>query len=199
MLALFRRDARALISDANLDAVLPRRDRDNDLSVRRRVAHGVLEHVGQHLIDLNRIDPDRRRIGPDHRSNGERREGRLHARQHRLHDVVERHELLRRDERAGANAGEVQQVADQAVQPVRLLEHRAEQLLLLTGVVHDPLLEQAGHAGFDRRERRAQVVRHGREERRADLARLRVEARAPRFGVEARALQCKRGLRGQSV
>ena len=68
-------------------------------------------------------------------------------------------------ERARLEAAHVEQVADERVQPVGLLVDRAQEVVARLGRPLDVLLEQARDGGLDAGERRAQVVRHGGEER----------------------------------
>ena len=89
--------------------------------------------------------------------------------------LVHRDGFRRGHQRACPDPREIHDVADEPVQPVGLLEHGREQLVLLRRVVDRVGVEQAGDAGLDRRERRAQVVRHAREQRGAELVRLGIQ------------------------
>ena len=69
-------------------------------------------------------------------------------------------------ERPGLDAAEAEQVGDEAVEPVHLVAHRGEQLDAGDVVVLDAVA-QVGGDGADRRERRAEVVGHGAQQRAA--------------------------------
>ena len=87
-------------------------------------------------------------------------------------------------ERAGLEPAHVEQVADERVEPVGLLVDRGEELASCLGRPVDVVLEQARHRRLDRRERRAQVVRDGGEERRAQLVGGGEAAGVGRLGLE---------------
>ena len=157
---------------------------------RRRVPPGVLEQVREHLVELDGIHG--RRPGAsggssaDHGVLGE--PGRIRARTTSTISSIAAGWRVGR-ERARADPRQVEDVADQPVQAVRLLEDRREQLSLLRRVVVDGGVEEAGHARLDRRERRPQVVGDRREHRGAELVGLGVELCVPRARVQARAVE----------
>ena len=88
-------------------------------------------------------------------------------------DLVEADGAALTLERAGLEPAHVEQVADEGVEPVGLLVDRGEELVSRLRRPVDVVLEQARHRRLDRRERRAQVVRDGREERGPQLVRRR--------------------------
>ena len=114
--------------------------------------------------------------------------------QHGLQDLVHRHRLLRRGERAGLEAGEVEQVAEETVEPVGLLQHRLQQVAALRVVVRGVVLEQTRDRRLDRRERRPQVVGDRGEQRGPRLVGLRVEPGHVHLRVEPGPLQRDRDL-----
>jgi hypothetical protein len=69
-------------------------------------------------------------------------------------------------EGAGFDPAQGEQVVDEAVEAVDLVAHHGEQLGARLVVVGDPVAQIRGH-GSDRRQRRAQVVGHGAQERAA--------------------------------
>ena len=75
----------------------------------------------------------------------------------------------RHDERAGLEAAHVEQVADEAVEPVGLLVDGDEERSRCVVGPGDVVLEQARHRRLDRRERRAQVVATRAEQRGAQV------------------------------
>ncbi len=87
-------------------------------------------------------------------------------------------------ERSRLQAAHVEEVADEGVEAVGLLVDRREELVLLGRSPVDVSLQQARHRGLDRRERSAQVVRDGGEERRSELVRRREGSGGGRLGLE---------------
>ena len=106
---------------------LPRRRADDD--VRRvvgRVLDRVLDQVGQHSLDLIRVDAD---DGGDRRERHVDAVGGFPEAAQRLDDeAVRRPDLGLGHSGAGLEAREVEQVRDQAVEPLGLAEDAGEQL-----------------------------------------------------------------------
>ena len=107
--------------------------------------------------------------------------------------------------RAGLQPAHVEQVADEGVEPVGLLvDRRRGTRRGLVGPV-DVVLEEAGDRRLDRRQRRAQVVRHGGAERGPELVRLgrawpAVAASASQRSSSATAASCAaKALRTPSI
>ena len=73
---------------------------------------------------------------------------------------------------AGLQARQVEQVADEADQPVDLESDRLEQAGAIVGVERELAALEAVHGRRDRCERRSQVVRHALEHRGLDGVRL---------------------------
>ncbi len=99
----------------------------------------------------------------------------------------------------GPDAGEVEDVADEPIEPVGLLEDGRQQLALLVGVVNRGGVEQARHPRFDRSERGAKVVRDGGEHRGTQLIRLGVELGETGPGVQTRAVEGDRRLTSRGL
>ena len=87
-------------------------------------------------------------------------------------------------ERAGLEPAHVEQVADEGVEAVGLLVDRDEELVSRLGRPFDVLLQKARHRCLDPRERRAEVVRDGREDRCAQVARSGEDPRLGCFRLE---------------
>src|SRR5581483_10794944 len=100
-------------------------------------------------------------------------------------------------ERAGLQAAHVEQVADERVEPFRLVVDRLQQRLARGRIPLHVVGQQAGGGGPDRRERRAQVVADGGQQRGAQLVRLRERGRARRLRLQTASLQGQRDLRGE--
>ena len=117
-------------------------------------------------------------------------------------EIVERPDLGRRRRAAGLEAGEVEQVADEPAQPLRVDVDRLEQLVPVFGAELQRRVPERADGRPDPRQRRAQVVRHRAEQRRLDEV-----APAQRLGLERLLLQPvaldgdgeQRGERGQEA
>ena len=117
----------------------------------------------------------------------------LDARERGADDLLERVPVAAGLQSAGLEPGHVEQVAHQAVEPLGLVEDRRCELARLRGRRRGVLAQRAGCAG-DRRERRAQVMGDGAQERAAQLLRLGGDARLLRLGGETRSLEGCRDL-----
>ena len=163
---------------------------DGDRRARRAVLRRVLDQVARAPVRSPRsrnagaADRARSRRGADAIRGGASSRSR-HRADH-LGDVVP---LLLRPERPALDAGEVEEVADEPGQPIRLLVDRGQEIALRRVVPVHVLLQEAGRGRFDGGERRAQIVRDRREERGLQLVRLleRGGARSPpRSGAHGR-------------
>ena len=129
---------------------------------RRGVPQGVGEQVGQDPLEQARVG-EHQREAVRHRHLHPQRV--VQPEQGDRRHLVDRRGAQERLQRSGVQAAHVQQVADQGVEPVGVLLDRREQVGLVgLGPLHVGL-PQAADAGLDRRQRRAQVVADGREQR----------------------------------
>ena len=167
---------------------MPRRDRHDDLAAARREADGVLEEVRQYLVDLNRVGWHIGRI-PQDRPDAHATQHRLHPVEDGRHNLVDRRGLLHRNERAGTDPRELENVADQTVQTVGLFQHRPQQLVFLIRVEPDVVLQETRHRRLDGGERRSQVVCDRGKQRRARLASLDLDPRVRNLLVQPSALE----------
>jgi hypothetical protein len=85
------------------------------------------------------------------------------------------HSLIRRDA-AGIEARGEEQVADESAEPARFLDEALEQLAPAIRIERVAGIEQGRRRALDRRQRRAQVVRHAAQERRAQSLGLGLDA-----------------------
>ena len=99
-------------------------------------------------------------------------------------DLLERDRAHDQLHRTGLEAAHVEQVADQVVEPVGAVVDRLEQLASRRRCEVHVALQQAAHRRLDRRERRAQIVRHRREECGPQLVRLFEISRAGGVGPQ---------------
>ena len=91
--------------------------------------------------------------------------GRVQVVQRAGHDLVQADRPREQGQRAGLQPAHVQQVVHQVGEPVQRLVRRGQQLVVVLGrPVHVPG-PQAGHRGLRGRQRRAQVVAHGGQQR----------------------------------
>ena len=94
-----------------------------------------------------------------------------------------------RPHRAGVEAAHVEEVADEAVQPVGFGVDGLGELAALLDVPRHVGLEEARGRRLDRRQRRAEVVADGLEQRGAELVGLGQPGRHGRLGLEPAGLQ----------
>ena len=97
----------------------------------------------------------------------------------------------------GAEAAHVEQVADEIVEPSRLVVDGVEQLVARLRRPIDVGGEQARGRGPDRRERRAQVVAHCGEERVAQFVGAGLRDRLLGFALQQPTVARERDLRGE--
>ena len=158
------RDTRAAVGDLHLHLLPGPPRRDPDLGAGRGVLRRVLDQVGEDLVDLHGVHQHRGQVVRDlHRDEmpgGDRAQAAQGVGDQRAQVVP----ALLRAQAAPLNAREVEQVADDPVEPLRLLLDRlGEPRPLRVAPGHVPLAQAAG-GGDDRGEGRAQVVRHAVEE-----------------------------------
>ena len=126
------------------------------------------------------------------------REAALEPHQRRAHELLERHPLAVDLDAAAFEPRHVEQVRDQPLQSLGLLAERVEQLAAPLGVGHRRGVAQRARGAGDRRERRAQIVRHRREQRAAHLLRLRAQRGRLRLLDELGALEASAPCRAKA-
>jgi hypothetical protein len=163
----------------------------------RRVLRGVLDEVAQDLIDLDVVEQDGGQVLRDIHADAVRGGDRSEAAGHLLAERTDVVPPFAGREHAGLDPREVEQVADQPIQTARLSVDRVRELGALLVRPVDVALTQASRCRKDRRERGAQVVRHGVEESGLQLVGpaqdLRVEGLSPQ-PLDLDAL-CEKGTR----
>ena len=117
-LNLLRRDAAALINDLQFDhdPFLPAFDAHRRL--RRRIFGGIVEKIEKHLLEKNRIKLEQRQVGRNvdlHRVSRQNFPGPLQDGADNLANVVTRQVWF---DRAGLELGHVEQIGDEAVEPL---------------------------------------------------------------------------------
>ena len=108
------RDAGAAVGDPHLDPVAERAGGDQDRLAVGAVLDGVLDDVGDRALQQSRVDGDHRQRLGDVEVDAALGDA---AERHR-DDLVEVDLADQRGDGAGLQAGHVQQVADQVVEPV---------------------------------------------------------------------------------
>ena len=163
----------------------------------RREADRVRDHVGERALEQAAIgEHARERLGD---VELDRAVGDADAVQRGGKHLVEADRHGADLERARLEPAHVEQVADERVEAVGLLVDRLEELLPRLGRPVDVALEQARDRGLDRGDRRAQVVRDGGEERRAELVRRRERACRLGLGLELAEVDGGGELLGEGV
>ena len=119
--------------------------------------------------------------------------------QRRADDLLERMPFLAELERAGLEARHLQEILDEAIQPVGLLAHRLEQLLARSRVDLRSILQHGRGGARDRRQGRPQIVRDRAEQRVAEALGLDAHLRLLRLVGQMRALDGERGLVGEGL
>ena len=126
-----------------------------------RVAGGVLEQVDQHLLQQDEVRPQQRQIGREVGRDlmaGQQSAG---ATQGRAHDVGDVDRLPLRPQRTGLQPGHVEQVVDEAGQPLGLLLGGRQQLVAPGRVVGGAVAAQGRDGTEDGRQGRPQIVADG--------------------------------------
>ncbi len=167
---------------------------------RRLTGRGVRDRVGEevceHPFQQARVGSHEREIVGDDQPDGHRRVGIWMGQRGHLVTEGRPQERL---ERACAQPAHVEQVADQAVQPVgRLLDGREQRRLVLVSQL-DLGLAQRADARLDRRQRRPQVVTDRREQRGSHPVPLGQRLSLSRLSPQPVAIQGRRRLRREAV
>ncbi len=153
---------------------------DLDRAAGRGVLRGVVEDVDQHLLDQHRIGVEQRHGRRDRHPQAMRcqRLGELPGRA--ADDLAQVDPVAVRLQRAVAEAGHVEQVLDEAIEPLALLEDGLQQLGAILARERGLAAGEAGGRADDRDQGRAQVVGDRGEQRRAQPLGLGQAAARPR-------------------
>ena len=154
-------DPRAPVDDPDQGASRRVRHLDAHGLGLRRVLERVLEQVHEHALDLHGVDPDGDRLLRKLDVDASTRLARLRE---RLHDqVVHRPDVRFRPERAGLQAGQIEQVVDQPGEALSFTEDRRGELPLVLRVDLEIVACERARRSQDGHQRRAQVVAHRSE------------------------------------
>ena len=161
-LALGRRDAGTAVDHAQFDDVGVRAGRHPDLLVGRRVAKCVLHQVGHDAFEQAGVGEHLGQGGRDVDVEF------LVARrvvQSAAHHVVESDRAGRHGQHSRLQTGQVEQVGHQTGEPIQRVVGAREQFLAVALTPRDVGTAQAGHGRLGRRDRSAQIVADGVEQR----------------------------------
>ena len=160
-------NAVAFIEHAQQHRVAAAKGVDADRRFRRRIFRGIVEKIEQHLFEQHGVEFEHRQIRRQFQLDlmpGEDAAGPAQRAADDFAEIVQRH--IRRN-RAGFELGHVEQIGDEAVEPLGFVDDGAEQLgfLACTELVAEiaQRARRAEHGG----ERRLQIVRDRGEQRRA--------------------------------
>ena len=182
-------DPRAAIGNLDLDLALQGSRSDVDRAARGGVLDGVLDEVDEHLLDQDRVEGHERQIARDAGADGSAPQPVVEPVEGGADDLLERLRLLLDLERARVEAGHVEQVANEAVQPERLLVRRHDQRAALRFVGGSAVPEERAHGAGHDGEGGSEVVRHRAEKGVSKLLRLGAQGGLPSFFHEGRALE----------
>jgi hypothetical protein len=124
------------------------------------VSGGVVEQVGQELVQARPVGVHVQVLGLDPDVVGDRPRSRADLGDHLLHQVDHRHVGAVQRHHAGVDAGEVEEVTDERAQPLRLPEGGPDRLGVRVGHAVVEVLQHCDH----RRQRRAQLVGDARDQ-----------------------------------
>ena len=139
-----------------------------------RVFGGIVEEIEQRLLEQHGVDLDHRQIRRDLDLHPMPRQDLVCAPQRAADDLAD---IVRRgigDDGTGFELGHVEQIGDEAIEALRLVDDRRQQIGLLGSSASR--VAQRPRRAQHRRERRLQVVRDRGEQRRAQAVRLEVRS-----------------------
>jgi hypothetical protein len=116
------RDTRAAVRDLDLQLVSGGADGDSNRRPVRCVLDGVLDQVGDHLIDLHVVELHRRQMLGHVQHQCVRRRNTTQAAGHFVQQRAEVVPALLRADAAGFDARKIKQIADEPVQAVGLVD-----------------------------------------------------------------------------
>jgi hypothetical protein len=163
-LPLGDRQPRPFVLHPQADVGPGRRRRDADAGVGGRVLGGVLDQVDQDLLDEEVVQEHRGEGHGHRRLDAVIGQHRAEAGDGVVHELAEGVPLPVEHQGPGLDSGEVEEVAHQAVEAIRLaldLGGEGEAGAVVPG---DVALEEAAGRRLDRRQGAPQIVRDGREE-----------------------------------
>ena len=172
---------------------------DADGRFRRGIFGGIVEKIEQHLLEQHGVEFEHRQIRRQIQLDFVPGQDAAGAAQRAADDFAE---IVQRDVRrdgAGFELGHVQQIGDEAVEPLRFVDDGAEQLGFLAGrKLFREIAQRAGRSEH-RGERRLEVMGDRREKRRAQAFGFGVALDAIHFFDQPDALDGERALIGERI
>ena len=138
-----------------------------DRRLRRRVFRGIVEEIEQRLLEQHGVEFEHRQIRSELELDLVAREDAAGAAQRAADDLAE---VVQRDigrDRAGFELGHVEQVGDEAVEPLGFVDDRRQKVRLLGVAELLPEVAQRSRRSEHRGERRLQIMGDRGEQRRA--------------------------------
>ena len=146
---------------------------DADGRVRRRIFGGIVEEIEQHLLEQHGVEREHRQVGRELDLDAMLRQDLAGALQRAADDLAEVVQRGVGHDRAGFELGHVEQVGDEAVEPLGLVDDGRQQLGLGGVVERAATVAQRPGRAEDRGERRLEIVRDRGQQRRAQPLGLR--------------------------
>ena len=131
VLEIVRRNAASFVEHAQADRVRRCASPECGSSFRRRVFRGIVEEVEQHLLEQHGIEFEHRQIRSELELDLVARQDAAGAAQRAADDLAESCKRDVRRDRAGFELGHVEQIGDEAVEPLRLVDDRRQEVRLL--------------------------------------------------------------------
>jgi hypothetical protein len=152
------------------------------------VAQRVLQQVGERALELRRVGVDQRQVVVEHEPDPLR--ARADGLDGSADHLLDRGPVAPRRRRPGLEARQVEQLLHQAREPGALADDRGGQLAAVVGG-EARRAERLGRRDH-RRQRRAQVVRDGAQDRRLELVRAPQRGRLDHLPGERLAVERRR-------
>src|SRR5258705_12635557 len=198
-LELRRRNAAALVEDLQQYRILFAYAPDRYRGVGGRIFRRVVQDVKEHLLEQHRVELQHRQIGGELERDLVAHQdfaGTAQCAADDLADIVARG--IRHDG-AGFQLGHVEQVGDEAVEPLGLVDHGGEQIPLLQFAQAAGKIAHRGGGAEHRGQRRLEIVGDRSQERRAQTLRLHGALDAIHVLDQQHALDRKRALVHQGI
>ena len=128
VIELVFRNAGPFVGELDHDAAVRAAGLEDHRGARRRILGGVVEQVDQHLLQEHRVEGQHRQLGLDVELDAMLGQHPGAALQRRAGGLADIDHLTVQFDGAGLEPGHVEQVANEAVQPLALLEDRSDEL-----------------------------------------------------------------------
>ncbi len=167
MRQMLGRDAAAFVENLDRHAAVPATGAHRHRGARRRIFRRVVEQVEEDLLEEHEIDLDHRKVGVEVDFDAVALQHLAGTLQRGADDLAEIDHRRFELERAGLEPGHVEQVGDEAIEPLGLVLHRRDQFLADVLIVELAIGPEAGHRAQNGGEGGAQIVRDRGQQGRA--------------------------------